>query len=662
MAGEEVLQKAGQAAASQTGKEAAQEAGSKGVDYAKQTRDLAEKMEQEAPEAKKEDKQGDCCCLTCCALIFLFIIFVIGSFIFGSSYKGNKNKFPHKYTNVEDCLTQEYGGGGVLGDACVPAEGKKYLPIMNEAAKKYGVDPALIAAHIEVESGWNASSTSGSGAQGLMQVMPGTFGDFAVDGNNDGQLSAYDPADNIFTGAKYIRYIHTEALKYCPSNSQIECSWEVRTAGYNSGPGYSCYKSTNDYTCTGFSETIAYVPKVREAYEKYKKCLSTMDQPVPVPAPTPSTASPRPGTSTRYPGYTDEQIKNCETIVSQQNSTGPLSSDCNLDGQDIKLTPGTIDHIYLHWSASGNDAVFSEYHFNILGDGKIVQTADPNTTLPHTSQRNTNSVGISVSSMCDYKNTTDWQNWYGSSCPPTDIQIKNMAKLVAKIAAYYKIPIDKKHVMTHAEAAAEDCYLCGKECPGETTCRWDLLHHGDKIRAMAQQCFGGGEPIVDPCTTQSQQIITLPISTDASYGSYSSPEYQSGRADVICRIQTVAKIWKQRHPEPYLLLMVGDINAPGHMSHTSGVDADIFVDTVTDTPDPNYNQQYAKELFHLFENYKFAIIFDDMEVINSSINISNPSTHDAYYPYTYSSCDPELPIGLKNCNHDNHFHVRYIGL
>jgi hypothetical protein len=51
----------------------------------------------------------------------------------------------------------------------------KYKTEINGAAKKYNLDPMLIAAVIDTESTWNKDSKSGVGARGLMQIMPDTF-------------------------------------------------------------------------------------------------------------------------------------------------------------------------------------------------------------------------------------------------------------------------------------------------------------------------------------------------------------------------------------------------------------------------------------------------------------------------------------------------------
>lgn len=68
---------------------------------------------------------------------------------------------------------------------------------VRQYAARYRVPPELIAALIDVESGWNPRAISNKGAMGLMQLMPTTARRF-------GAFDPFNAEQNIAAGTRYV--------------------------------------------------------------------------------------------------------------------------------------------------------------------------------------------------------------------------------------------------------------------------------------------------------------------------------------------------------------------------------------------------------------------------------------------------------------------------
>ncbi len=79
----------------------------------------------------------------------------------------------------------------------------EYADLINEIARQEGVDPDLVKAIIRVESNFNQFAISRKGAQGLMQLMPGTAGRYAV-------RNSFDAEANIRGGVRYLRSLQDQ--------------------------------------------------------------------------------------------------------------------------------------------------------------------------------------------------------------------------------------------------------------------------------------------------------------------------------------------------------------------------------------------------------------------------------------------------------------------
>ncbi|HAH07281.1 MAG TPA: hypothetical protein DCM05_12295 [Elusimicrobia bacterium] len=95
----------------------------------------------------------------------------------------------------------------------------QYRSMINTVAKKYGVDPQLVEAHMRAENPWgDPMRTSPAGAKGLMQLMPGTAAALKVDPRS--------PVQSVDGGTRMIRDLY----------KQFDDDPVLATAAYNAGP------------------------------------------------------------------------------------------------------------------------------------------------------------------------------------------------------------------------------------------------------------------------------------------------------------------------------------------------------------------------------------------------------------------------------------------
>lgn len=130
----------------------------------------------------------------------------------------------------------------VLGN--LPLADQNLSNLIDAAARKYKVDPKLVAAVAEVESNGRQEAVSQAGAIGVMQLMPDTAASLGVD--------PYNKQQNVEGGAKYLRQML----------DTFGGDLKKAVAAYNAGPGaVKAYGGIPPY-----KETQNYVNKVLDIY------------------------------------------------------------------------------------------------------------------------------------------------------------------------------------------------------------------------------------------------------------------------------------------------------------------------------------------------------------------------------------------------------------
>ena len=150
------------------------------------------------------------------------------------------------------------GGAKSLAKGSVPAA---YASLV----AKWGnlcpaINPALLAAQLYQESGFNPKAQSAAAAQGIAQFIPGTWATHGIDGDGDGDRDVWDPADAIPSAASYDCSL-AKYVKDVPGDPKRNM-----LASYNAGAyavikyrGVPPYKETQNYvkTITTLEESFA---------------------------------------------------------------------------------------------------------------------------------------------------------------------------------------------------------------------------------------------------------------------------------------------------------------------------------------------------------------------------------------------------------------------
>jgi len=143
-------------------------------------------------------------------------------------------------TTADPAPAAPIGSSGVAG-AGGTGSTSQYDPLIEQAAARNGIDPAVLHGLIQQESGFDPEAQSSAGAAGLTQLMPGTASSLGV-------ANALNPAESIEGGARYLSQMM----------SRFGGNTEDALAAYNAGPGaVQQYGGVPPY-----AETQSYVQKV----------------------------------------------------------------------------------------------------------------------------------------------------------------------------------------------------------------------------------------------------------------------------------------------------------------------------------------------------------------------------------------------------------------
>jgi soluble lytic murein transglycosylase len=132
-----------------------------------------------------------------------------------------------------------------LSTKLVPIPDADLEPLITIHSDAQNLDPKLVRALIQVESGYNQRAVSNKGAVGLMQLMPATASLLNV-------RNPYDADDNLRGGTRYLRQML----------DRFAGRVELALSAYNAGPS----AVERHGGIPPFAETRAYVRRILALY------------------------------------------------------------------------------------------------------------------------------------------------------------------------------------------------------------------------------------------------------------------------------------------------------------------------------------------------------------------------------------------------------------
>lgn len=181
------------------------------------------------------------------AVLFLALLLSAPGFAGADIYRYRDENGVWHFTNIQSDVRYR------LYIRSYPKKATEYIRdfegIISQASERFRVEPSLIKAVIKAESDFNQHAVSQKGAQGLMQLMPGTADAMKVE-------DPFNPEENIFGGTRYLSLML----------SRFKNDIQLALAAYNAGP-----ERVDDYRgIPPFPETKSFIEKVLQYYGQYR--------------------------------------------------------------------------------------------------------------------------------------------------------------------------------------------------------------------------------------------------------------------------------------------------------------------------------------------------------------------------------------------------------
>lgn len=173
--------------------------------------------------------------------------------------------------------------------------------VVVSAAKQYGLDPALLLAMAQRESGLNPNAVSPAGAQGVMQLMPATARALGV-------TNPFDVMQNVNAGARYL----AQLLRQFGDVTKA-------VAAYDWGPG-----SVSNAVAQYADNWLAVAPAETQAY------VQALLGVTPAAPPTPTPPAPPAGTYTTIDAATGQVVDDTTATPAPAGALATMGTPGNL--------------------------------------------------------------------------------------------------------------------------------------------------------------------------------------------------------------------------------------------------------------------------------------------------------------------------------------------